>query len=79
MPTYTYKCNTCGKVFDIKASLEEKTAGDKRAFRCPACFSTAIVQQFNTINVMTARGGSEPRDDTPCASGNCCPGGACPY
>lgn len=35
MPLYEFRCEMCGEVFDIRASIKEKEAGLKP--ECPKC------------------------------------------
>jgi len=52
MPTYEYRCESCGKTFSIQLSMSEH---DKGNIRCPDCKEARIVQQFSTFYAKTSR------------------------
>jgi putative FmdB family regulatory protein len=56
MPIYSFQCEQCGTVFDVRASIQEKETGLKP--RCPRC------QAKDTRQVITAgllvREGAKP-------------------
>jgi putative FmdB family regulatory protein len=51
---YEYRCQECGTVFEVSATLAEKEAGLHPA--CPSCRSQLTVQRFASIGIV--RGGS---------------------
>ncbi len=55
--TYEYKCDQCGKLLEIRATIAEKERGLK--FKCPDCGSTKATQVFTTVNVFTGSGGGD--------------------
>ncbi len=42
MPFYSYKCEQCGEVFEVRASIKEKEAG--LTPECPTCRSQEVRQ-----------------------------------
>lgn len=68
MPTYNYKCDDCGKVFDVQATIEEKKANDPGKFVCPQCGSSKVTQNFS-LNALIEKAGE--------GGGSCKPGGGC--
>ncbi|MEO0071428.1 MAG: zinc ribbon domain-containing protein [candidate division WOR-3 bacterium] len=58
MPVYEYKCENCGKRFDIVATLAEKEAGLNPT--CPDCGGTKVHQIFGRFTVI---GGSKTESD----------------
>ncbi len=70
MQTYNYKCNDCGKNFEVKATLKEK---ETKTFSCPQCKSENTKSQFSLTKFLkNAFGKSEA--DKPCYSGDSCCG-----
>lgn len=53
--TYEYKCNDCGALFEVKATIAEKTRGLTLA--CPSCRSANATQIYTSVNVLTRAGG----------------------
>lgn len=66
MATYAYKCSACGNVFDLKATIQEKEAGEK--FACLKCGSKDIKQEFSAVNFIKNVFKRENQ------TGNCCSG-----
>lgn len=58
MPVYEYKCDDCGKRFDIVATLMEKEAGLNPV--CPGCGGIKVHQIFGRFTVI---GGSKSESD----------------
>ncbi len=58
--TYEYKCDRCGAVFEVRATLAEKERGLR--VECPTCGSQKATQVFTTVNVLirSGRGGATP-------------------
>jgi putative FmdB family regulatory protein len=58
--TYEYKCDECGALLEIRATIAEKERGLR--VECPACGSTRVTQVFTAANVLTrsGRGGGPP-------------------
>ena len=69
MPIYDYKCNECGKTYDIFHKVRE-VAED---VVCPRCGS---VKHTRLLSAPSFNMGSQP-DAPPCATGGCCSGGSC--
>ena len=68
---YEYRCQECGTVFEVSATLAEKEAGLHPA--CPLCRSPVTVQRFATIGIV--RGGSAGLPAAACVPGGrtgCC-------
>lgn len=42
MPLYEFRCQECGTVFEVHATIREKSAGLK--LECPECQGTEIMQ-----------------------------------
>ena len=49
--TYEYDCDTCGKRFEIKATVAEKRRGLR--LECPACGGTQAIQVYSSMSVIT--------------------------
>ena len=47
---YEYRCQECGRIFEIQATLAEKEAGLHPV--CPQCRSPQTTQQFGSIGIM---------------------------
>jgi len=58
MPVYEYKCEDCGKKFDVVASIVEKEAGLSPV--CPKCGGMRVRQVFGRFTVI---GGSKSEED----------------
>ncbi|MFN0302089.1 MAG: FmdB family zinc ribbon protein [Burkholderiales bacterium] len=52
MPTYEYRCRTCGEVFEVQQSLAEKA---KLVPPCPQCKGAEVEQRFTTFYAKTAK------------------------
>lgn len=70
MPNYTYQCQDCSCVFDIRATISEMEKGD---FSCIKCKSKNIKRLFNGFGFWKSSGGSSTTSSS-CAS---CKGGNC--
>jgi len=51
MPTYEYRCASCGKRFAMTIALAEYVKGVKPS--CPRCGSGKAVRAFTSVNVKT--------------------------
>lgn len=51
MPTYSYKCPTCNKVYDIKHKISELS----KSQICKVCGST-MVRQLNVVKAIEING-----------------------
>jgi putative FmdB family regulatory protein len=72
MPTYDYECRQCGHLFEVRASISEKTAGLDP--ECPQCHGHETRQAFRSLMFISSSGsGSAP----PVPSGGCGPGCGC--
>ncbi len=69
---YEYKCNDCGAVLEVRATLAEKERGLR--VKCQACGSTKTTQVFTTLNMFTRSGSSGPPPGFcgPGIGGGCC-------
>lgn len=61
MPVYEFRCEGCGRKFDIVASLKEKEAGLEPV--CPKCGGTDCSLVFGRPTVMTSSKTDELGDD----------------
>lgn len=52
MPTYEYRCNSCGAEFTRAVSLREH---EQERQRCPKCGSEQIVQLMSAFMPKTSR------------------------
>ncbi len=82
MPTYDYRCPSNGRVVEVKHRMAEKATTwgqlcDMASINPEDTPLDSPVERLATGgNVVTSNSlnsGNEP----PCASGGCCPGGAC--
>jgi putative FmdB family regulatory protein len=68
VPSYDYRCLTCGTPFTVRMSMSAYSAG--AAPPCPACESNSVERTYATVNVLTAaRGGSSIASCGPVGSG----------
>jgi len=49
---YSFRCQKCGKAFEISESLAEH---EKHKEVCPKCGSKQVQQQFSSVQVKTAK------------------------
>lgn len=92
MSVYTFKCQKCGKKFEVIASLKEKEEGKAKKFGCPecGCVETKPVFSLKTFFGKDKEGGgccgtgdsgcSDDdcgSDDSCCSDDDCCSGGGC--
>lgn len=68
MPLYEYRCEDCGKKFDLIASIAEKEAGLHPV--CPKCGSKDCRQVFGRVTVLTSSKSGEFDDDLPDDAGD---------
>ena len=60
MPTYDYECRECGQVFEVRATMSQKTAGLDP--ECPRCHCHHVDQAFRSIMVIgRSPGGADTR------------------
>jgi putative FmdB family regulatory protein len=60
MPTYDYECRECGHVFEVRASISQKTAGFNP--ECPKCHGHVTDQAFRSITFIgRSSGGADTR------------------
>lgn len=52
MPTYEYRCQSCGKEFSLIMSMKEK---ETAKVTCPDCKSDNVVQQMSVVITKTSR------------------------
>ncbi len=68
---YEYRCEKCGTVTDVRASLAEKERGLHPV--CPRCGGTDLKQVFTAVNVITRPGGGfMPPACGPGSGAGCC-------
>lgn len=74
MPIYDYRCNDCGKTYDVFHKVRE-VAED---VVCPSCGSVQSTRLIGAPSFsMTGKGRTSSFGDAPaCADGSCC-GGSC--
>lgn len=60
MPVYEFKCEDCGKKFDVVATLSEKESGLRPA--CPKCGGMRVRQLFGRFTLLSGSK-TEPEDD----------------
>ncbi len=68
MPIYDYRCDNCGKVYDVFHKVKEV----EEDVVCPECESAKHTRLLSAPGI-SVRGGS---DLPPCGDGSCC-GGSC--
>jgi putative FmdB family regulatory protein len=61
MPVYEFRCEDCGRKFDVVATLKQKEAGLEPV--CPKCGSTDCSLVFGRPTVMTSSKTEEFDDD----------------
>jgi putative FmdB family regulatory protein len=73
MPIYDYKCNDCGRTYDVFHKVREVVDD----VVCPSCESKKHTRLLSAPNVSMA--GSSTPDFAPSCStgGGCCGGGVC--
>jgi len=52
MPTYEYRCNDCGKVFERVEHMDEHASAHPV---CPKCKSESVEQQLSVFTAQTGR------------------------
>lgn len=69
---YAYRCEHCGKQFDVQATLAEKERGLHP--RCPDCNSREVLQDFSGVGILTRSGGggAAPPFCGPGSGAGCC-------
>lgn len=56
MPLYSFQCQRCGKIFDVRASIQERIDG---LFPdCPNCDSPDVRQLISAVSVIHGTGES---------------------
>jgi len=69
MPIYDYKCNDCGKTYDVFHKVREVVED----VVCPTCGSA---KHTRLLSAPSFSMGSQP-DVPSCQTGGCCSGGSC--
>lgn len=75
MSVYTYKCDDCGNVFNVEASLEEKESGQSEKFICPKCKSKKISGHFSASNFLKNIFAGDKGCGCSSSGDSCCGGG----
>jgi putative FmdB family regulatory protein len=52
MPTYEYRCNSCGKTFTQQTSVSEHDSGKPT---CPKCQGAGVSQTYSAVYVKTSK------------------------
>ena len=52
MPTYSYRCEACRKMFSRQLTVADH---DAAKVKCPKCGSRKVRQQFGSFSVKTAK------------------------
>lgn len=65
MPTYEYRCDDCGRYFEVNATVEQKKRGLE--LNCPDCGSQSHEQVFGGISILSGKA-----VDRNASSGGCC-------
>lgn len=73
MPVYEYQCESCGKKFDLLATLAEKEAG--LAPVCPKCGAKRARQVFGRFTLLASSKSSDGGDLGDEDAGGDVPGG----
>jgi len=69
---YEYRCDQCGRAFNVRATLAEKEAGLRPS--CPHCLSERTSQVFSAVFVRGGpTAGAPPASCGPGAMPGCCP------
>lgn len=68
MPIYDYRCDNCGKVYDVFHKVKEV----EEDVVCPECESTKHTRLLSAPSISMGSGSDLP----PCGDGSCC-GGSC--
>lgn len=55
MPTYEFRCQKCGKDFEVVMSISEYEKKKKEGFTCEGCGSPEVVQQIAAFQVQTSK------------------------
>ncbi len=63
MPLYEYRCEDCGRRFEILQRMGEGAEG----LACPHCGSGRVAKQFSTF----AAAGAKSAEATPCGAPAC--------
>jgi putative regulatory protein, FmdB family len=72
MPLYEFRCEGCGGLFDMRATLAEKEAG--LAPRCPTCGGERVKQVMTAGLLIHAGSPTSSRPACgPGAGAGCCP------
>lgn len=73
MPIYDYRCEECGKTYDVFHKVREVIED----VVCPSCGSARHTRLLSAPSFsMGSSTGSGPSDVPPCTTGGCC-GGSC--
>jgi putative FmdB family regulatory protein len=55
MPTYEFRCQSCGEPIEKTMHLDEYDAARERGIACPKCQSKDVVPQIAHFEVKTSR------------------------
>jgi putative FmdB family regulatory protein len=69
MPFYTFKCDSCGEVFETRCTIKEK---EDNMVACPACGKNGLERVFSSFSV-SVKGRPACQNPPPaCAQSGCC-------
>ncbi len=69
MPLYDFRCEACGKVFEIRATIKQKEAGIEP--ECPECHAHEA-RQVITAGLMLHGAGGTSGPTSCCGGPGCC-------
>lgn len=70
MPTFEFRCEACGRIFERFASIREKEEGS--GFSCPSCGSDSTRQIFTGVQIIASGPRGEVQTAASCGCGGQC-------
>ncbi|MFF3222781.1 zinc ribbon domain-containing protein [Nocardia suismassiliense] len=71
MPSYSYRCRSCGDTFEVNRPMAESS----NPASCPAGHADTV--KLLTTFATVSRGGTAASQAAPQGGGGCCGGGCC--
>ncbi len=72
MPAYTYECDKCGDIFDVRRSM-----ADESPVVCTTCRSRRVQRVYHALAMVGASSSGSSESPASYDAGGCCGGGAC--
>ncbi len=68
MPIFSYKCNSCGHIFDdFSGNRNKDNSQENEEIKCPSCFSNDVKKNYSSFGFNVIN-----KNSSSCGGGGCC-------